>query len=124
MILHIVRRSDWDQALREGRYEPATLKLEGFIHCSTPAQVIETANRFFREQSDSVLICIDEERVRAQLRYEAPGFGHGESNGERFPHIYGSLNPEAVAKVVEFPCEPDGSFRMPAVLSEILSICR
>jgi uncharacterized protein (DUF952 family) len=117
MILHIVRRSDWDQAVRKGRYAPATLNVEGFIHCSTPAQVIDTANRFFRGQSDAVLICIDEKRVTAELRYEAPGFEHGESNGERFPHIYGSLNPAAVTKVVKFPCEPDGSFRRPALLS-------
>jgi uncharacterized protein (DUF952 family) len=118
MILHIVRRSDWDQAVRKGRYAPATLNVEGFIPCSTPAQVIDTANRFFRGQSDSVLICIDEELVGAQLRYEAPAFEPGESNSERFPHIYGSLNPEAVTKVVKFPCEPDGSFRTPASLSE------
>ena len=72
MIFHIVKRIEWEDAVRRGRYVPESLHVEGFIHCSAPAQVIDTANRFYRGQKDLIVLCIDETRVAAELRYEAP----------------------------------------------------
>ena len=48
MILHIAKREEWEEAVRRGSYAPASLHGEGFIDCSTPAQVIDPANRFYR----------------------------------------------------------------------------
>jgi uncharacterized protein (DUF952 family) len=72
MILHIVKRGEWDEAVRRGRYAPESLRVEGFIHCSTRAQVIATANRFYRGQRDLVVVWIEEERVTAEVKWEAP----------------------------------------------------
>jgi uncharacterized protein (DUF952 family) len=47
------------------------------------------------------------------LKYETPAMMHVESAGELFPHLYGELNVDAVARVVELPCEVDGSFQLP-----------
>ena len=116
VILHIVRRSEWDEAVRRGSYAPESLRGEGFIHCSTQAQVIDTANRFYRGQRDLVVVCIEEQRLRAELRWEAPAQPHGAASGELFPHLYGELNIDAVVKVAELPCEDDGSFRLPEEL--------
>jgi uncharacterized protein (DUF952 family) len=133
MILHIVRRCEWEDAVRRGNYAPASLRAEGFIHCSTVAQVIDTANRFYRGQRDLIVLCIEESRVKAELKYEAPARTHdvsrgaapspnlsrevtGEVSGALFPHLYGSLNLAAVVRVVELPCEEDGSFRLPEEL--------
>lgn len=113
MIFHIVKRSDWEAALSRGRYAAASLHVEGFIHCSTLAQVVDTANRFYRGQAGLVVLCIDEARLGAELKYEAPTSAHGEAAGELFPHLYGELNVDAVVRVVELPCEVDGSFRFP-----------
>ncbi len=112
-VFHIVKRSEWELAAARGSYAAASLRAEGFIHCSTIAQVIDTANRFYRGERDLVVLCIDEARVRAELRYEAPAGRHGESMRDRFPHLYGELNVDAVVRVVELPCEADGSFRLP-----------
>jgi uncharacterized protein (DUF952 family) len=48
MILHIIRRADWDSAVARGSYAPPSLAAEDFIHCSTIAQTPGTANTFFR----------------------------------------------------------------------------
>jgi len=89
---------------------------EGFVHCSTLAQVIATANRFYRGQSGLVVLCIEEERLRVELKYEASARTRGEGKSEMFPHLYGELNVDAVVRVVELPCEVDGSFRLPEAL--------
>jgi uncharacterized protein (DUF952 family) len=98
-------------ALGRRTYAPDSLRSEGFVHCSTLAQVIDTANRFYRGQKDLVVLYIEESRLTAELKYEAPAMSHGEAAGELFPHLYGELNVEAVERVVELPCEADGSFR-------------
>ena len=97
-------------AVARGNYAPTSLRDEGFVHCSTLAQVIDTANRFYRGQYDLVVLHIDESRLKAELKYESPTMNHGESAGELFPHLYGELNVDAVVRVVELPCELDGSF--------------
>ena len=97
-------------AVARESYAPVSLENEGFIHCSTLAQVIDTANRFYRGQYDLVVLHIDESRLKAELKYEAPAMMHGESAGELFPHLHGELNVDAVVRMVELPCEVDGSF--------------
>lgn len=116
-ILHITTWADWDAARAAGSYRPASLDHEGFIHCSTPAQVAGSANRYFRGRTDLVLLCIDESRVAAQLRYEPPAAVGGVPDsraGELFPHLYGPLEIDAVVKVVPLPCDRDGGFALPA----------
>jgi uncharacterized protein (DUF952 family) len=113
MIFHIVKRSEWEIEAERGSYAADSLRAERFIHCSTISQVIDTANRFYRGESGLVVLCIDETRLVAELRYEAPLSQHGESMGEMFPHLYGELNVDAVIRVVELPSAADGSFRMP-----------
>ncbi len=116
-ILHITTRADWDAAQATGSYRPPSLAHEGFIHCSTQAQVIGSANQFFRGRTDLLLLCIDESRVAATLRYEPPvatGGGPDPRAGERFPHLYGPLALDAVVRVVPLPCDRDGGFTLPA----------
>ena len=118
MIVHIVKRGEWEIAAGRGTYAPDTLQAEGFIHCSTKGQLSDTANRFYRGQNDLVVLCIEESRLKAELRYEAPAMQHGESAGKLFPHLYGELNVDAVVRVVALPCDADGSFRLLDELQE------
>jgi uncharacterized protein (DUF952 family) len=113
VICHIVKRSEWILAVARGTYAPTSLRDEGFIHCSTIAQVIDTANRFYRGQDDLILLLIDESRSEAELKYEAPAMMRGESARGLFPHLYGELNVDAVVRMVELRCEVDGSFQLP-----------
>lgn len=102
MVFHILKRSEWEAAIPRQIYAPPSLAAEGFIHCSTLQQLPESGNRFFRGQSNLAVLCIDPQRLTAELKTE-----------NTFPHIYGALNLDAVTQIIDFPCEPDGSFRVP-----------
>jgi uncharacterized protein (DUF952 family) len=116
MILHITTRADWDAARATGSYRPVSLEREGFIHCSTSAQAVDSANKYFHGRADLILLCIDESRVEGELRYEPPATVGGVADpraGELFPHIYGPLDPDVVVRTVAFPCDRDGRFALP-----------
>ena len=111
IILHIALRDAWDNAKASRSYQGDTLESEGFIHCSTPAQLIPVANFRFRGRTDLVLLGIDRARVTAAIRDE-----NLEGGSTLFPHIYGPLNIDAVIDVFDFPPQADGSFVWPAAL--------
>jgi uncharacterized protein (DUF952 family) len=116
-VYHIVPREDWDIALSKGEYRPASVDTQGFVHCSTRAQVAPTANRYFHGEDGLVLLCIDTAMVTSPLRYEPPDMpGHDPDDHELFPHLYGALNLDAVKRVLPFPCHADGSFSLPQEL--------
>lgn len=106
-LLHIVARSEWEARPNANEYRARSLDVEGFIHLSTPAQVLGPANAFYRGQSDLILLVIDPDKLTADVRWEDV-YGHG-----AFPHLYGPLNADAVVKIVNFPCGPDGGFVLP-----------
>ncbi len=109
-ILHITTTTAWESAQRMGEYRADSLQTEGFIHLSTPEQVLWVANSRFRGHPSLVLLVVDPARVRAEVRWEPP------SDSDRawlFPHIYGPITLDAVVRVVPFPPGPDGLFSLP-----------
>ncbi|OKH29281.1 DUF952 domain-containing protein [Chroogloeocystis siderophila] len=115
IILHITQRAQWEAAQKFQIYRGDTLESEGFIHCSTPQQVINVANTFFENQQGLVLLCIDSDKVHAEIRYE------GIQEDELFPHIYGALNLDAVFQVIDFKPHEDGSFAFPLEIINFMS---
>lgn len=106
IILHITHRAQWEQAKWAGFYRGDTLDTEGFIHCSTPQQIIKVANTFFYKEKGLVLLCLESDKIQAEIKYE----GVAE---EYYPHIYGSLNIDAVIQVLDFEPGEDGKFELP-----------
>lgn len=104
-LLHICARTAWEAAQAAGEYSAASLMTEGFIHCSTPAQVAATANRFYHGQQGLVLLSIDPSRVIPEVRWEP-------ADGSLFPHIYGPLPLDAVVDVRDFAPRADGTFSL------------
>lgn len=97
-IVHITERSLWEAARARGTYETSTrgrtLAQEGFIHCSTRAQLPGTARRFFADLDDLVVLVIDPDRLDVPVKYETDRPG-----GEAFPHVYGPIPVAAVVDV-------------------------
>jgi len=110
LLLHITQRSQWERAQLTGIYRGDTLDTEGFIHCSTAAQIVKVANKFFFQHQELIVLCIDSRRVLVEIKYEES------EPGEQYPHIYGSLNTDAVVKVVEFARGANGKFEFPPQL--------
>jgi uncharacterized protein (DUF952 family) len=100
-ILHITERSLWEAAQARGAYTMSTrgrtLEQEGFIHCSTRAQLPAVAAFLYGGDDapdDLVVLVVDPARLDAPLKYEAP-----EPGAEEFPHVYGPIPVDAVVSV-------------------------
>ncbi|MFC5848354.1 DUF952 domain-containing protein [Deinococcus petrolearius] len=111
-VAHITTRAAWAGALAAGEYTAPSLRTQGFIHASRPdGQLLRVADFLYRGQPDLVVLLIAPERLRAELRWE-----EFEPGSDLFPHLYGSLSLDAVVEVLDFPPEPDGTFRLPGPL--------
>jgi uncharacterized protein (DUF952 family) len=91
-IFHIAQATDVEKLAKTGYYEVASLQLEGFIHASRASQVQATGSRYFQGRDDLFLLTIDTTKLANSLRYEEA------TNQEFFPHIYGTINKEAIVK--------------------------
>jgi uncharacterized protein (DUF952 family) len=94
-ILHIASPSEWAAAMRTGQIAPPSLATEGFVHCSTRAQLAGTLDRHFAGAGSLVLVTLDEAAIAPDLRWEEG------LPGERFPHVYAAIPVTAVLAVEE-----------------------
>ena len=118
-ILAITTAPLWQKALEQGEYTRSTITQSldevGFIHCSTPEQVVETANRHFIDQEQVLLLFIDASKVTSPVKFEP---AHSGRPG-LFPHVYGPLNLNAVYGVVPLPRGADKKFVEPTSPPEL-----
>jgi glutathione S-transferase len=111
-LYHIALPADWERARESGSYVTSTrgvtLADEGFIHCSRRHQVEATANRFYGDIAEVVLLTIDESQLDAPVvdedLYET---------GESFPHVYGPIPVSAVIDARAWTQAPDHIFHSP-----------
>jgi glutathione S-transferase len=95
-LFHAAMPDDWAAAFQTGEYTMSTrgqtLDDVGFIHCSTREQVEATANRFYADVDQLVLLTVDPLKVPSRIEWEPPAPGVD----TLFPHIYGPLPVSAV----------------------------
>jgi len=108
MIYHITQRQDWEQALLKGIYEPGGYKTDGFIHCSTRKQLLSTAQCYYADAKDLVVLCIDPKKIISPVKYENTTGGT-----ELFPHLYGILGLDAVMAAPELTRNKAGKWQLP-----------
>ena len=121
MIYHITSRSAAQAALRDGEYRAESLTNDGIIHFSQLHQLLGVANAYYAGQKDLVILVVDPALLKAELKYEAPVHPGAAARAtvpsadQRFPHLYGPLNFEAVIKIVDLPLATAGGFDLPAL---------
>jgi len=103
LIFHILPAKDWEKAVVMGIYTPSSVVLEGFIHCSKTDQVEHSLHAYFSDRKELLLLCLAETKVQAEIRYEDLY-----NVGQKFPHIYGPLNLDAVVGVLDVNENRDG----------------
>jgi uncharacterized protein (DUF952 family) len=111
LIYHLARKSDFESARATGRYAGAREDgVDGFMHFSTAAQVVESAARHRAGEPDLILVAVDPARLGEALRWE-PARG-----GVLFPHLYGPLPLDAIAWAEPLALGADGRHRFPDAL--------
>ncbi len=116
MIYHITSRQAWGEAQQRGDYRAESLETEGFIHCSTSAQVLPVAEKYYPGTHGLLVLAIDPARLTSDLKWEPPAEGSpppGVPEGDAFPHIYGPINLDAIVKVLDLETNPDGRHNLP-----------
>ena len=98
MIYHVTDKESWDKAMQNDSYINPSLELEGFIHMSTRSQVAGVLERYFKNSKNLLLLHVEEQLLKAEIRYEL-----SPSLQEEFPHVYGAINLDAVVNVESLP---------------------
>ena len=104
-IYHITDKETWREAVARGVYDYYGLKDEGFIHCSTWDQTLETANKHFKERDNLILLNISTPEIKSEIKFENTTGGE-----ELYPHIYGPIDMKAVVGFYEFERTNTGKF--------------
>ncbi len=91
MIFHITNEAEWKEALDTGVLTAPSLVTEGFIHLCESHQVEGVLERYFSGKENLVRITIDPTKLKSELRYE-----WSEQQQEHFPHVYGSIELDAI----------------------------
>jgi uncharacterized protein (DUF952 family) len=115
IVFHIAHRSEWEAAELAGDgYAPAPFAEEGFIHCSTRDQVLNSAERHFSGTPTLVLVALDEQPLGEHLRYEpAP------TVGQDFPHLYRRIGAADVVAVAPLDRAGGTAYTFPASLADL-----
>ncbi|MDF1696918.1 MAG: DUF952 domain-containing protein [Saprospiraceae bacterium] len=92
-IYHICTNEAWQTQFSSDEYVHESLFTEGFIHCSSESQVEGVLDRYFKGQSDLIVLIIDTTKIIPPLKYEKAPIG------QYFPHIYGPINKNAIIEI-------------------------
>ncbi len=107
-VYHITSQDAWTEAAAKGTYSHKSLELEGFIHASDRDQTLQTAELYYGNKSDLVLLVIDPKKLSSPLKYEL-----SKERNMLFPHIFGPINLDAVIASPSFFKGNSGNFVFP-----------
>lgn len=93
-VFHLTTAAAWEAAQAPGELRPPSLASEGFVHCSTSAQLAGTISRHFAAARELLLLRLDLERLGHELVWEEA------RPGEVYPHLYRGIAVDDVAEVV------------------------
>ena len=113
-IYHLSRQIDWLSSETANTYSGSKEdRIDGYLHFSTAKQVIESAKKHRKGELDLLLLEVDTKKLHnSDLRWEPA------RRGELFPHLYGALNKDAIARVIKLPLDEEGKHIFPNLNEE------
>ncbi len=93
-IFHLATPEGWATATATGEVAPESLASEGFVHCSTEAQLASTIERHFAGVDELVLLRLDRERLAPDLQWEEV------RPGEVYPHVHRPIRIDEVLETI------------------------
>lgn len=107
-LYKIMTETDFDAAMREGRYQGSADDLrDGFIHLSAGHQVAGTLGAHFAGRADLVLLALEPARLGGELKWEKS------RGGALFPHLYATLDLAALLWAEPLPLDEGGRHILP-----------
>ncbi|MEM9271276.1 MAG: DUF952 domain-containing protein [Pseudomonadota bacterium] len=107
-IYKVFRAAEQAQFEASGETEGAPIDLvDGYIHFSTAEQLAETLAKHFSGELDLVLLAVEADGLREDLRWE-PSRG-----GALFPHLYRALHRGDIAAKWDLTVGADGLHQLP-----------
>ena len=95
IIYHVTTATDWKEAQQKGFYSHPSLAAEGFIHCSQEHQVAGVLQRYFAGKTGLLKLVIDTDKLTSKFVFD-----WSPSIADTFPHVYGTINLDAVIEVL------------------------
>ena len=104
-ILHVMKKSTWEERKNKDLWGKRNIEAEGFIHCSQPEYFWRVAPNFKDSAEELVILCIDENKLSSKVLYE-----DGDGCKRSYPHVYGMINSSAVTAVLPFLRDENGKW--------------
>ena len=95
-LYKIVTQADWSTTQKTGLIPLSSVDVrDGFIHLSTATQFIATANLYFRDTDQPLVIEFDSAQLKGEIRWE-----WSDQRQSEFPHLYATSLPLNAANAV------------------------
>jgi uncharacterized protein (DUF952 family) len=103
LVYKITSAQAWADAVSRGTFtgSPDDLR-DGYIHLSAAHQVVATAEKYYVNVPNLLLVAVAPSALGAALKWELS------RGGDLFPHLYGDLPTESVQWVRQLPLAVDG----------------
>eukprot|EP00854_Cymbomonas_tetramitiformis_P012995 gene12995-15357_t len=121
ILYHLVPKAKWEELkTTQTKYFPPTYEQDGFIHLTKEAELLlKVANHFYTDVvGDYIVLSIESSKLTSEVKFEpAADVGNKKSEGLGeddkpllFPHLYGTVDFESVAKELPVKRNEAGKF--------------
>ena len=100
---HLAPAAAWEATPPDGPFHATSLETEGFVHLThRMSDLVDVANALYRDEpGPHIVLTIDLRGLRAPWRYDGD---------ERYPHVYGPLDRDAITGVGAMGRDLSGAF--------------
>jgi len=103
IIFHIIDKNEVQSIQGLRHYKPVSLENEGFIHCSRINQLVRVAQNHYRHSNGIFIMAVESTQAGNPVIFEDLY-----NLGEKYPHIYGSIEMTAVKNIYPMAETADG----------------